>query len=66
VPPYTPNVSQSQQRKMFALAHEGKISQAEAEGKARATNWKGLPQRVKSKRVSARPTRVPMGRMTGR
>lgn len=50
MPPYKPNVSQAQQRKMFALAEKGDISMDEARGKARASKGKKLPKRVGSKR----------------
>jgi hypothetical protein len=49
MPPYKPNKSKAQQRKMFALAEQGKISKTEAVGKARATesSYKKLPNKVK-------------------
>lgn len=52
MPPYKPNKSKAQQRKMFALAEEGKLPMSEAIGKARATKgkYKALPARVKKKR----------------
>lgn len=59
MPPYTPNKSRAQQRKMFALANKGEISMSEAKGKAEATNYQSLPNRVgkrgkRLKRVSVR------------
>ncbi len=46
MPPYKPNKSMAQQRKMFALANRGEISMDEARGKARASEGKKLPARV--------------------
>ena len=46
---YKPVKSKAQRRKLFALAAEGKISQADAEGKARAAKGKRLPEHVKKK-----------------
>lgn len=48
MPPFTPNKSKAQQRKMFALEEKGELAKGEAEGKARATNYKSLPDHVKS------------------
>lgn len=45
MPPYTPVKSKAQARKMFVLAKEGKISEADARGKVR-TAPQGLPERV--------------------
>ena len=47
MPPYTPVKSEAQRGKLFALAAEGKISEDEARGKARAAKGKKLPRRVK-------------------
>lgn len=47
MPPYTPNTSQAQQRKMFALAERGDISMDDAKGKARASEYSKLPSHVK-------------------
>lgn len=46
MPPYSANVSQAQQRKMFALAEEGKVSKEDAIGRARASKGKNLPRYV--------------------
>jgi hypothetical protein len=37
MPPYSKNVSKAQQRMMFYLASKGKVSEEDAEGRARAT-----------------------------
>lgn len=50
MPPYTPNRSHAQQRKMFALEREGKLRPGEAIGKARASKGKRLPKRVRTKK----------------
>jgi hypothetical protein len=50
MPPYKPNKSKAQQRKMFALVKQGKLSQQEAEGKARASKGKQLPEKVRKTR----------------
>ena len=49
MPPYSVNKSKAQQRKMFALAERGEVSMADAEGRARASKGKKLPERVKRK-----------------
>lgn len=49
MPPYTPNASQAQQRKMFVLERQGKIAPGEAEGRARASKGKRLPERKSSR-----------------
>jgi hypothetical protein len=46
MPPYTPNKSARQQRKLFALAERGEMSMGEARGKARASKGQRLPERV--------------------
>lgn len=46
MPPYEPNKSMAQQRKMFVLAKQGKISKEDAVGKARASKGKNLPDHV--------------------
>lgn len=52
MPPYTPNRSKAQQRKMFALAARGELSQADAEGKARASHYASLPEHVKTSAIA--------------
>lgn len=47
MPPYKPNASKAQQRKKFSLASQGKMSMADAEGSARASRGKSLPEHVK-------------------
>jgi hypothetical protein len=54
MPPYKPVVSKAQSRKLFALAAEGKISEAEAEGKTRAANWEKLPTKTNGTDLRAR------------
>ena len=44
---------------MFALANRGEISEEEAEGKARATNFKRLPERVSKRKGSPKGKRMP-------
>jgi hypothetical protein len=51
MPPYHPNASRAQQRLMFAKANRGEVSQADAIGRARATDYKALPDHVKSAAV---------------
>lgn len=46
MPPYSPVVSTAQRGKLFELAKEGKISEDEARGKARAAKGKKLPRHV--------------------
>ena len=46
MPPYEPVKSESQRRKLFALANRGEISMADARGKARAAKGKKLPRKV--------------------
>lgn len=50
MPPYKPVVSKAQRGKLFALAAEGKISEDEARGKARAAKGKKLPRHVSKRR----------------
>ena len=59
MPPYTANVSRAQQKKMFALANRGEISEQEAEGKARATNWDEIPERKTKRKGSPKGKRMP-------
>lgn len=47
---YKPVVSTAQRGKLFALASEGKISEDEARGKARAAKGRKLPRHVSRKR----------------
>lgn len=47
MPPYKAVKSKAQERMMFVLAKEGKMSMADARGKARAAKGKKLPQHVK-------------------
>ncbi len=54
MPPYTPNKSIAQQRKMFVLEREGKLAPGEAEGKARASKGRRLPKHVGSGRRNKR------------
>jgi hypothetical protein len=54
MPPYKAVVSDAQRRKLFALAGEGKLSLAEARGKARAAKGRDLPEHVGSARPSMR------------
>ena len=49
MPPYTPVVSKSQSRALFAKAHRGELSLADAKGKTRAANWSRLPERKSSR-----------------
>jgi hypothetical protein len=49
MPPYKAVKSKAQSKKLFALAHEGKISMSEARGKTRAANFKKLPEHVRKK-----------------
>lgn len=51
MPPYKPVVSEAQRGKLFALANEGKISEDEARGKARAAASRKLPRRVKRRKA---------------
>lgn len=46
MPPYHQNASMAQQRKLFSLAEEGKVSMADAKGRARASKGKSLPRYV--------------------
>lgn len=46
MPPYKAVVSRAQERKLFALAHEGKLPMSEAEGKAHAAKGQHLPEHV--------------------
>lgn len=46
MPPYTPNVSQAQQKKMFVLEEQGKLKPGEAIGRARASHYSSLPKHV--------------------
>lgn len=46
MPPYKPVVSTAQRGKLFAMAERGEISEAEAEGKARAAKGRKLPRHV--------------------
>lgn len=56
MPPYTPVVSKSQSRALFAKARRGEgISMADARGKTRAANFTKLPAR-KAKRGKTRPS----------
>lgn len=56
MPPYTPVVSKAQSRKLFALASEGKISMADAEGKTRAVpKWDRLPNKIARARGRSNP-----------
>ena len=50
MPPYAPVKSKSQSRALFAKAHRGELSMADAKGKTRAANFKTLPDRVGAKR----------------
>ncbi len=50
MPPYTAVKSEAQRGKLFALAAEGKISEDEARGKARAAKGKTLPRRIRRKK----------------
>jgi hypothetical protein len=50
MPPYKAVKSKAQSRKLFALAAQGKISEAEARGKTKAANFSKLPQHVKKKK----------------
>lgn len=50
MPPYKAVVSDSQRRKLFALAERGELSMDEARGKARAAKGRSLPDRVPSAR----------------
>lgn len=50
MPPYKAVKSKAQSKKLFALAHEGKISMAEARGKTRAANFKKLPEHARKKK----------------
>ena len=61
MPPYQANASMAQQRKMFALANRGEVSMADAEGRARASKGKNLPER-KSSKGSSRPNPFGKGR----
>lgn len=49
MPPYKAAKSKAQERKFFALANEGKMSMADARGKARAAKGSKLPERVKKR-----------------
>ena len=51
MPPYKPVKSGAQRNKLFALAAEGKISEDEARGKARAAKGRKLPRRVGKRRA---------------
>lgn len=44
MPPYTPVTSKAQSRKLFALAHQGKVSLDDAKGKTRAADFESLPE----------------------
>lgn len=46
MPPYKPIVSTKQRGMLFHLAEEGKISEDEARGKARAAKGRKLPRYV--------------------
>lgn len=50
MPPYTPNSSMAQQRLMFAKARRGEVSMEDAEGRARASEGKQLPEYVGRKK----------------
>lgn len=50
MPPYKAAKSRAQVKKLFALAEQGKISEADARGKTRAANFSTLPNRVGGKR----------------
>ena len=50
MPPYKAVVSQAQRGKLFELAKEGKISEDDARGKARAAKGRKLPKRVGKRR----------------
>lgn len=54
MPPYTPVVSKAQSRKLFALAAEGKVSPADAEGKTKAASWDTLPEKRNGTDLRAR------------
>lgn len=47
---YRPVVSQAQRSQLFALAHQGQLSLAEARGKARAAKGRRLPTRVRPRK----------------
>lgn len=49
MPPYTPVVSKSQSRALFAKANRGEISLDDAKGKTRAAHFSKLPERVKKR-----------------
>ena len=50
MPPYRKAVSKKQQRKFFVLAKEGKMSESDAEHKARrGIGYKKMPMRKKKK-----------------
>ena len=50
MPPYKKATSKAQQRKFFELAKEGKMSMADAKGKARKGKaYKAMPTRKKGK-----------------
>ena len=49
--PHTAVTSKAQSRKLFALAHRGELSMADAKGKTRAANWDQLPQRKRKTRA---------------
>ena len=51
MPPYKPVKSVARRNKLFALAAEGKISEDEARGKARAAKGRKLPRRVGKRRA---------------
>jgi hypothetical protein len=54
MPPYHENASMAQQRKLFALANEGKVSMADAKGRARASKGKSLPRYVSKSRSASK------------
>ena len=62
MPPYTANVSRAQQRALFAKANRGEISMDEARGRAEATDYKRLPERVRRKGSRRKTGRRTKGR----
>ncbi len=51
MPPYTKAVSKAQQRKFFSLAKQGKMSMADAKGKAqKGSKFDKLPARKKKRK----------------
>jgi uncharacterized protein YjhX (UPF0386 family) len=51
MPPYTPNRSRAQQRKLFVLADQGKVSMDDAKGKARVSHYASLPEHIRTAAV---------------